>query len=625
MLQDIRDNAQGLVAKIIIGLIVVSFSLFGVESLLSGGSQTNAAVVNGEDITLTELEQAIYFQKQRILGQLGDDANPAMLDDATLRSPSLERLIQRKLVLLAAADANIGISEDSVNQLITSRAEFQDGGQFSPVIYQNILRSNGYTPTTFKQTVTDDFIASQLNQGFAGSNFVTPSDTAQTAELIGQKRNFNYVLFDPAKIADTVSVSDEQAKAYFDANQDQFMTEETVTLSYIEIKQQDFASEIDEQAIRDAYDEDMSEFEADEERRAAHILFEINDERNAEQTLALATDVSTRLAAGENFAELATALSDDLGSASNGGDLGFTKGQAFPKKFEEALFELALNEISAPVKTEAGYHLITATEIAGLDKPTYEERRNAIKQRLQLSSAQAEFVETIENLKDLVFNSENLTDPASDLNLTVKTSDAISRDSATGSLAHPAVLTAAFAEDVLIEGNNSDVLELTPDHFIVVRVDQHKPAEVKAFADVKGIIIEARRSELVTAKTLSSAEQLVTDLQAGASDETVAAAAGAPWIAVSEASRNTATVNRELLNAAFGMSAPGESKSYQAVALANGNVAVIRLDSIKAGRWEDFSAPEQNGIKAELGRGYGNQSFQNLMLSLKNAADIEIM
>lgn len=625
MLQDIRDNAQGLVAKIIIGLIVVSFSLFGVESLLSSGGQTNAAVINGEDVTLAELEQAIYFQKQRILAQLGDDANPAMLDDANLRSPSLERLIQRKLILQAAADAGIGISEDAVNSLISSREEFQDGGQFSPVLYQNILRSNGYTPTTFKKTVTDDFIAAQLNQGFAGSNFVTPSDTAQTAELIGQKRSFNYVLFDPAKIASTVSVSEEQAREYYDVNEEQFMTEETVKLSYIEVKQQDFASEIDEQAIRDAYDQDMSEFKADEERRAAHILFELNDQRNAEQGLALATEVSARLATGESFAELAKEFSDDLGSASNGGDLGFTKGEAFPEEFEDALFELSLNAVSAPIKTDAGYHLITATEIAGLDKPSYEERREAIKQRLQLSSAKAKFVITIEDLKDLVFNSENLSDPARDLGLTVSTSEAISRDSAAGSLAHPAVLTAAFGEDVLVDGNNSDVIELTPDHFIVVRVVEHKPSEVKAFADVKGIIIEARRSELITAKTLSTAQQLVVDLQAGASDEAVATAAGAPWLAVSQATRNTATVNRELLSAVFSMSAQVDNKSYQAIALANGNVAVIRLDSLETGRWEDFSAPEQNGIKAELNRSYGSQSFQNLMSALKSTADIEIM
>lgn len=625
MLQDIRDNAQGLVAKIIIGLIVVSFSLFGVESLLSGGSQTNAAVINGEDVTLMELEQAIYFQKQRILSQLGDKADPAMLDDANLRGPSLERLIQRKLILQAAADAGIGISEDAVNTLISSREEFQDGGTFSPALYQNILRSNGYTPTTFKNTVTDDVITTQLNQGFAGSNFVTPGDTAQTAELIGQKRSFNYVLFDPAKIASTVTVSEEQALEYFDANQDQFMTEETVELSYIEVKQQDFAGEIDEQLIRDAYEQDVSEFEADEERRAAHILIELNDERDAEQAMALATELSARLAAGENFAELASEFSDDLGSATNGGDLGFSKGDAFPEEFEEALFELSLNAISAPVKTDAGYHIITATEIAGLDIPSYEERREVIKQRLQRSSSQAEFVVAIENLKDLVFNSEDLVGPASDLNLTVKTSGPISRESAAGSLAHPAVLTAAFGEDVLIDGNNSDVLELTPDHFIVVRVEQHSPSRVKDFADVKGIIIEARRSEIVTAKTLSTAQQLVADLQAGADDDAVASAAGAPWLAVSQATRNTATVNRELLNAAFTMSAQSDSKSYEAIALANGNVAVIRLDSVEDGRWEDFSAPEQNGIKAELNRSYGSQSFQNLMSALKSAADIEIM
>ena len=629
MLQDIRDNAQGIVAKVIIGFIIVSFSLFGVDSLIGGGGPAPAATVNGEEITVAQLDRAIDLQKRQLMNRLGEGADFSMLDDSLLRGPALERLVQRQLLLQAADSASIAVSDVIADQAIVSMSQFQQDGQFSPLLYKNVLRTNGFTLAYFKQLVSADMVIQQLNSGLSGSNFATDAELAATAKIVGQKRSFRYFMLPIAQVSESVEISDEAIETFYSEHSEDYKTEDRVKLAYIEIAQKDFFESVADEDLRQAYELEMDSFKADEERRAAHILIEVNDQRNAEAASELISELAQKIASGDTFASLAEQFSDDTGSALNAGDLGYTKGDTFPAEFEEALFNLTLNQVSEPVLTDAGYHLIIATEIKAMEKPSFDDRKAVLQERLQLAAAEAKFVRSVEELRDRVFNSEDLAGPAKELQLELSSSDWLSRTSAQGLLANAQVLAAAYSSDVLEDGNNSEVIELAADHFVVVRVLEHDAPHVKPLAELRTAISEQLKAQEAARLALQLAEDAMTELKAGKTIEEIAKQHGYESQVVQDVRRNAPSVNRELLGAAFEMSElDGDSVSLQSVSIGRGSaasVAVLQLDKVVTGSVDDFSSVEQQGIQAELQRNYGQQSLTVYIDALQDAADIETL
>ena len=519
MLQNIRDNSQGLVAKFIIGLIIIPFALFGIDSLVGGGGPATVATVNGEEITLLELDQLVNLERRRLFNQMGENADPSLLTDELLRGPVLDRLIQQKLIIQAATDESVTVSAVAIDQAIVAMSQYQQDGQFSPQLYQSVLRNNGYTSTYYKQLVSDNMTTNQLNAGIAGSAFVTEAELELVAGIVGQQRSFRYFLLPSEKISSQISINDQQLQAYYQANIDSFQSEDQVKLEYIELKQQDFFKPVSEQALVQAYEEEMESFETGEERRASHILIEIGDEDDKKAAKAKIESLVTKLNNGDSFEALASEFSDDAGSARNAGDLGYTQGDTFPAEFEAALAQLALDQVSAPVLTDAGFHLIKATDIKLGDKPSFEDRKLVLSQRIQLAAAEADFIKAVENLRDLAFNSDGLSATAQELSLERSQSNFISQSTADGILANSQVLAAAYSEDVLKDGNNSEVLELASDHFIVINVVEHRPPAARPFAEVKAAIMTQLTAEQSTELALKLSEDYMAALSSGTSLE----------------------------------------------------------------------------------------------------------
>ncbi|MGK0499299.1 MAG: peptidyl-prolyl cis-trans isomerase D [Oceanicoccus sp.] len=623
MLQNIRSNTQGIVAKFIIGLIIIPFALFGVDSLIGGSGPATAATVNDDDITLQSLDQAINIERRRLMGLMDDDIDPTLLDEKRLRGPAIERLIQQRLLLQAAFKAGISISPEGIDQAIINMTQFQQDGIFSAQLYQNVLRSNGYSTAYFKQLMTDDLVISQLNNGVAGSDFVTTQELEIISAALGQQRSFRYFVL-PQQDEDVV-VDDSQVQQFYDDNIAQFQTIDQIKLSYIEVKQQDFFETVDTQDVLKAYEEEMVDFAGNEERRAAHILIEVNDERSDDDAKQLIEKLASQLNSGDAFATLATEFSDDRGSAQSAGDLGYTSGDTFPPEFEQALFALDINEVSAPVKTDAGYHLIQAVEINAGDKPSFEDREQVLTQRLQLAAAEAQFVNAVEQLRDLVFNSEGLEGPAKELSLNLQASDLVSRDNVSGALAKPQVIAAAFSEEVIEGGNNSEVIELATDHFIVIHVLEHQPPRAKLLSEVQADISEQLRAREALALTLAKAEQSVAALKAGKTVEELANEAGYEWQVQQNLRRSSPGVDRSLLNAVFAMPAgSAEQPSRQAATLANGDVAIIQLEEVEQGSWSEFGIMEQRALKNELQRNIAGQSVAAYVATLRETAEVAI-
>lgn len=624
MLQNIRDNVQGTVAKVIIAFIIVSFAIFGIETLFGVGGPPKVAEVNGDPITEQELQQAIELQKRQLIAMMGENIQPAMLDDNNLRGPALEALITQHLLQQAASGLKLRLPDQAVDQTILSMPQFQEDGKFSPDRYQALLRNQGYTPAYFKQLLQQELLINQLQSGVVDSDFVTEAELKAVAGLLQQQRTFDYVLIPAAALAAKIEPADADIDAYYKEHQDQFLSQERVKVEYIDLRESDFHPALDEAAVRAEYERELADFHAATERQAAHILIETNDQRNDEQAKALAESVAQKIAAGEDFAALAKQYSDDLGSKNSGGDLGTTTGDTFPSEFEAALAKLAVGAVSAPVKTDAGYHVIKLVRQEQSKAPSFEERREAISQRLQQAEAQPKLVQAVEKLRDLVFNSDGLRGPAESLQVKVQESEWFSRDGAPAPLSDPKLIAAAFSDDVLKDHNNSDVIELAPDHYVVLRMKEHQPAAPRALAEVKPAIVELLKRQQAAAEGHKIAEQLAAKVREGGDLAKLAEAGGYQAQHVANASRSSGTASGELLRAAFAVAKPGNDQpALNIVNLDNGDVALVRLQAVNAGTLESLNTAQQQALTAQLARSEGSAGFAAFMQRLKGEADIE--
>ncbi|MDX9874934.1 MAG: SurA N-terminal domain-containing protein [Spongiibacteraceae bacterium] len=623
MLQSIRDNLQGTLAKVVIAIIIVPFAIFGVESLFSIGGNNAPATVNGEDIDAVALERAIAVEKRNLLSRMGDDIRPELLEDSRLRSRTLDALITQTILTQYADKVGLGVPDALLDQIIVSTPAFQENGRFSADRYRLLLANQGYTPGYFKNEVLrDEILIGQLQRAVMGSDFTTPAELARVAALAGQQRSFSWLVIPPEQVAADEGVSDAEVEAWYQANQDRFMQEARVRLAYTQLRADDFEVEVSEADIRAEYEHELSQA-AGTRREAAHILI-TTDERSEEEARQLAEQLRQQLEEGAVFSELAAEFSEDIGSASNGGELGATEGDTFPAEFENALAGLEVGQVSEPVRTDAGWHLIRLLSEDEAEKPSFEERRDEIAARLAAQRAQPQLIARVERLRDLAFNSATIREPAEQLGLEVEESDWLTRNNDHPLLGRPAVMAAAFSSDVLEQGHNSDVLELAPDHYLLLRVIDQKPAEPLPLTEVKDLIANELAADKARQAARQEAEQIAAAVAAGkASLAEVGDSRAFPHGSLGPVDRSAEEPVPGLLGAAFSVARPEGDTRVEVVSLPDGRPAVIALNQVAEGKVDALGTEEQQAWRAQLSAGAGNAAFGGLLESLLKAAEVK--
>ncbi|WP_439888479.1 SurA N-terminal domain-containing protein [Pseudomonas sp. MBLB4123] len=619
MLQNIRDNSQGWIAKTIIGLIVVLLALTGVEAVFTGTSNSqNAAEVNGEKVSLNQLGQAVEMQRRQLLQQLGKDFDASLLDEKLLRESALNGLIERTLLLQAAADADFAFSEQALDQLILQTPEFQVDGKFNADRFDQVIRQLGYSRLQFRQMLAQEMLIGQLRAGLAGSGFVTDAQVEAFARLEQQTRDFA-TLRVPADTA-AVQLSDDDVKAYYEAQASQFMSPEQVVLEYLELKKDAFFDQVEvaDEDLQSAYQSEIANLA--EQRRAAHILIEVSDAVDEGQAKAKIDEVQKRLQQGEEFAALAKELSEDPGSATEGGDLGYAGQGVYDPAFEEALYALGEGEVSAPVRSEFGWHLIKLLGVQAPEVPSFDSLKDKLVRDLKAQRVEQRFVEVAKQLEDLAFESSDLAQPAQELGLEVRTTDAFGREGGEGLAANRQVIQAAFSAEVLEDGNNSATIELDPNTVVVVRVKEHRKPEQLALEQVadsiRAHLTRVRASEAAKAK----GEELLTALRDGKTP----AEQTQEWQPVEAATRSHEGVEPVVLQALFRMPKPSDSgqPSFAGVGLDNGDFVVIRLNGVSEPQ-EALAEEEKSMYRRFLASRSGQQDFAAFRKQLEAQADIE--
>lgn len=623
MLQNLRENLRGTVAVIVIGLMIVPLVLFGVDAIfVNQGNANNVAEVNGTAITEVDLQRAIVLRQNQMRAQFGDDLPPQLLAAENLRESVLEGLIRRELLIQAVANGGMTVPDQMLNQIIVSAPEFQVDGRFNADMYRQRVYNVGYTPAGYRRQLAQDMVLNQHMIGLTESSFITDTELAQIVALSQQERSFYYLTIPLAAIEAEQQISEDQARAYYEAHKAEFRNPEQVQIEYLEVSLAQIMDEIDipEEQLRAQYEQEVAAFRGQAERHAAHILIEPRRDGSDEAVL---KEIQQKLAAGEDFAALAEEYSEDFGTRAVGGDLGVSDGTVFPRAFEQALAQLEVGEVSDPVRTDAGYHLIKLLGVQGAEPPSYEQEKNRIANVMRRSEAERRFLELSQDLADVTFSADSLVEAGNAIGLDAKVAGPFSRDGGFGIASNPVVVATAFRSDVLEEGHPSEVLELGPGHALVLRVTNHQEARTLAFDEVRTEIERTLKREAAIEQASTLANTLKAEINAGKSVEDVAKEHGYEWQVSLNTQRGAGNVNRDILREVFSLPLPGDAPIVSSFPTSDGNYAVVSLTQVKPGDIESMSTEEKAAFRQRLADMASDYSFAAYQQALEQSSKIK--
>jgi peptidyl-prolyl cis-trans isomerase D len=630
MLQAIRERAQGWIAWVIVILISIPFALWGIQSYLGVGSEPVVAEVNGLEITDRDLSRRVQQARIELRERLGAAYDPAAFEEAGLRSEVLNDMIRQTLLLNVSNRIGMRVSDEEVRVQILSEPAFQRDGRFDRDAYERLLQIQGLSPAQFEGQLRQQLIGNQLLRAVVGSDFVTRGELDQYQRLVGQTRDLAYVQLKVADFQSDDPVREDEIKTYYDSNPLLFQSPEMVMLEYLVLDVAELAQgeEITDEELQRIYEDDQARFGQPEQRSVRHLLLTVPpgaDEAAAQAVLEKIQSVRDRILAGEAFSELAESESQDPGSATQGGALGTIEHGLMDPAFDLAAFTLPVGELSEPVRTRFGYHLIEVTEIIPPKTKPFDEVKEDLRAETSRQRAESLFYDLGERLANVVYESPDSLEPAADeLGLSIRKSDWIGREGGEGILSHPRVVGAAFSDEVLVGRANSDLIEPERDvlRAIVLRVADHRVASTRPLDEVRDEIIEALRFERAREKALQAAEALAEQVRRGvawseAMPDAVVEAPGA-------VDRNNPDIPGPVRDVAFTLPVPREGEASVGTAtFPEGDIAVVQVLAVADGEVspaEDSSPMSEASALAQL---LGRQAYEAMLGDMERRAKVE--
>lgn len=627
-----RNFIRGPVGKVLLFLFVVPFIITGFYGYFesSGRDADVVAEVDGSPIYGRLLNERVQQMRQQVLSQ-SPGVDPALLESFIGPEMVLQGLVNNELLAVEARNAGLTVSEEQAARLVVEIPQFQgDDGKFSAEAFEQFVRGRGMNQRSFIRSLRQDLLLNQVRSGFEDTDFALPAEVAEQRRLAEQQRDIRYVRKTVAELAAGYDVSEEDIQAWYDANQNTFMTPEGLRLQYIAIDPAQLAgeTEITEEQIQAEYASRRAAMEQvaarAERRRAAHVLVAVNDEQSsaeAEQKIATLQD---RLAMGEDFADLARDASDDASTASAGGELGLVGRGDLPESMEQALFALAEGEVSAPVVTDAGYHLVKLLSVQTRELPAVEESRDAIVADLEKRAAEVRAIELADRLEELAFEHSDLQTPSEQLGLTLETTDWLTLAQSDGLLQHAVVREAVTSSAVRDQGMNSELLQLPDGRSLVLRIDQVRPAEPMPLAEVRDRIRSSIQRERALVEIDSLTESGREAVAGGADIDALAAVVGAEVRNQDGLTRTDAVPSAEVVRAAFSAPRPADgSGAVEVLRLANGDLVALSVVAVRDGGAQ-LSETEEAMALAELASVEGSRSLRQALMLLRNTTAVDI-
>ncbi|HKJ94593.1 MAG TPA: SurA N-terminal domain-containing protein [Gammaproteobacteria bacterium] len=634
MLQSIRDKTKGWIAYAIIAVLIVPFALFGVYNYFTGGSDPVVAKVNGSEIKHSQLSRAVQDQERQLRRQLGDQYDPSMFKDSTLRQQALDQLITRQLLENFVNDHGLRVTDDMVRREIHSQQYFQVNGKFSAKRYREVLRQNQLTPQAYEAQLRHQGAIGQLQQAIGASAIVTDAELKRVAAIQYQARKVDWLRVSSEELAKGIELSDDDISKYYEAHKDAFKRPEQVRLSYVELSRKNLAKDIDIPAsdVKARYEQEKdSRFTTQAARDVRHIMIKVPkdaDKATVRKAREKAEAVRKRIVqGGEDFAKVAKEVSDDKATAKKGGDIGKLEPGEMVKPFNDAVFSLKKGEVSQPVRTDFGWHLIQVTGIQPGHVKPFDEVKDQIRQKMASQKADRELVEKGQNLANVAFEHTRSLQPAAKaLGLKVQETGWIGPDGTDEGLgSNQDVVKAAFSDDVLKRGRNSSIVKLGDGRQVVVRVAEHRPAKVLPLADVRDKVRDRLLKERAAQAAKKRGDALAKRLEDGAKLDSLADGKATTLHQPGWIRRNADNTPQPVIRELFSMQAPkARAHAVKGVVLQNGDYAVIALSDVREGNLASLSDQQRQQLKAVLRRYDAQSSIKDMLAALRKSASIKI-
>ncbi|MFT5716214.1 MAG: peptidyl-prolyl cis-trans isomerase D [Oleiphilaceae bacterium] len=589
MLENIRESSQGMTAKIILGLVILTFALAGIGSY-TNSVDTSVAEVNGEKISQDAFNKAYQSQRNRMAQQFGEMFETLSADSnymANFRNGVVDNLINERLIDQNTANLAIRVSDERIKKTIREMPEFQVEGVFDNNRYLAIINQSGfYQSSDFRDYLRVEMTRRQLTQALVATEFNLPYQESMFSKLQSQKRDIRFATIASEQFKADITVTEEQINQYYQENQARFQNQEKVKVNYITLDVNDIAKtiEVADADINTYYQENIASFRKEEQRRVAHILIELGDDEAAAELQA--TDLLERINAGEDFAVLAKEFSADTFSGENGGDLEWIERGVMDQAFDESAFLLTeVGSISDLVKTEFGFHIIKLTDLKAEQTKLLADIKEELYEKVSNQKAQEKYFELQQEMARLSFEfPDSLDDAAESINTSVISSEWLSRANNIAPFNNSKAIDAAFSDLVLHEELNSDLIEVNDTLAIVMRLNKYQAAVVKPLTEVSEQIKQTLIAKGATDKAQSVADELLAEFKAGTDITDKLAAINSIFETKADLTRFTNDIDSNISKAAFTLPHPTEGAvSASSVTLINGNLSILEVQAIKAG------------------------------------------
>ncbi|WP_449447590.1 SurA N-terminal domain-containing protein [Thermomonas brevis] len=634
MLQKLREKTSGWIATVILGLLIIPFAFFGVESYMQQRVETYAARIaqppswwksapqvwpvtylwSTHDIDAQAYRERLETMRYNMREQQGENFDGKAFESLENKRKILDGMIDEQLMQLAADRDGIVISDAEVRDAIQKMPEFQVDGAFNADRYQLLLASQNppLTPQAFDARIRDSLKNELIPTGIARSAFVTDAEIDRLMRLLGEHRDVSFVTL-PPPAADATDVTAAKIDAWYAAHKSQYRRPETVRLEYVEVDGSALpAPAADEAELRKRYQDQIAKYSSAEKREVSHILVAVAANASAADKKA-AEAKANKLAAeakapGADFAALARANSDDSGSKANGGSLGWLAKGGMPGAFDDTAFAMQAGEVRGPVKTDFGWHIVKVTGVQAAVQRPFDEVRADLEKELQEGARERGFNELTGKLVDAAYKTPTSLEPAAKaVGLPLQTTPAFSRAGGPGIAGNQKVLRVAFSDTMLQDGTASDPIELGPERTVLIRVIDHEPEQALPLAQVRDAVVAAIRADRQNKAAEAAADALVKAAKA----KGLAEAAKDAGLAVGEANditRGMPVPSPQAAQAFFNEPRPQAGEVPVNKVLVNGQYLVYAVRGVRDADIGQVTPQERATLRQQLSAANGMQA-----------------
>ena len=514
MLSLMRKHAGSWMIKILLAGIAITFISWGGYQYTSQRA-SRVAVVNGETITIADFNSAYKRLLEQVRQSFGNNLNDELLKSLQLEKKALDQLVDNILMRQEAADLDIQVSDEDLSRVIRNIGAFQEAGVFDPRRYKLILNQNNLTPESFELSQRDALLVQKLNNFITGSVKVSDPEALEWFKWNNATMDLSYFLLEPDRYKD-FPVTAEEVRQYFEAHKENYKTDPAIKVRYLKFESKTYASqvEIPDDEISAYYEEHPDEFQNPKTVQARHILIKVDPNASAEDVAKAKERIEAILKKardGQNFAELAKQYSEGP-SRDKGGDLGTFRREAMVKPFADKAFSMKAGEISDPVRTQFGWHIIKVEKVNEATKTSLADAKQSIRKKLVDKRAKDLAYDAAESIYDGIFQGDQLEALANEHKLALHTTDFFTRQKPPAGVGSKADFAKVAFE--LPEGQASDVQDFGDGYYILEVIDR-QPSRIPEFETVEAKVRADLIKEKQDQKAKADADAVLAALKDG--------------------------------------------------------------------------------------------------------------